>query len=852
MSQPDTFVIIDGNSLMHRAFHALPPLSNADGVYTNAVFGFLSMLFKVVGDEQPRYLAVAFDLHGPTFRHKDYSEYKAGRKPTAPELRPQFDLVRECLEKMGVKILTCPTFEADDILGTFARRCEEAGIPALLVTGDRDSMQLVTKTSNVLYTRRGVSDVVRYTPEKVLEDFGVTPAQIPDLKGLMGDASDNSPGIPGIGEKTAIKLLSAYGTLENALDHAEADLKGKQREKMIDGRMSGLMSKKIATITRYVPLDDVTLEDCRLGDMRGVLPLFEQLGLKTLTVRLLQLSGLRAEENAPAAPQIAWQDERQLLSETEISTFISALPTDARTALLMREDGVSLAAENGAQALIPYAQGLLGGGLDPLCAAKALAPLLTGARPLILWNAKRLKTEFASWGLPVTAVFDDDQIMQYLLAPQNGKYEAPENAAALLQQTLSDEHALDEQEMTKLYREIELPLLSTLYDMERDGFLVDCDELNRLGAQYDQQIAELKDEIFSLCGVAPFNLNSPQQLGSVLFDTLGLPAKKKTARGYSTDAETLNELAELHPAVDKILLYRQVAKLKSTYIDGLLRLTGRDGRIHTWFDQTIAATGRISSSEPNLQNIPVRTPMGREIRRAFIAPSGSVLVDADYSQIELRLLAHLSGDEAMCEAFTLGQDIHARTAAEVYGVPLDEVTPQMRSSAKAVNFGIVYGISDFGLASNLHISRKEAAEFISRYFARYPAIHRFMDACVSQGKAEGYSVTMYGRRRPLPELSSPNYNRRQFGERAAMNTPVQGAAADIIKIAMNAVHDELKASGLTAKLILQVHDELIVEAPEEEREQVETLLRRCMENAASLRVPLIADVHSGRSWYDTK
>ena len=428
--------------------------------------------------------------------------------------------------------------------------------------------------------------------------------------------------------------------------------------------------------------------------------------------------------------------------------------------------------------------------------------------------------------------------MQYLLAPQNGKYEAPENAAALLQQTLSDERTLDEQEMTKLYREIELPLLSTLYDMERDGFLVDCDELNRLGAQYDQQIAELKDEIFSLCGVAPFNLNSPQQLGSVLFDTLGLPAKKKTARGYSTDAETLNELAELHPAVDKILLYRQVAKLKSTYIDGLLRLTGRDGRIHTWFDQTIAATGRISSSEPNLQNIPVRTPMGREIRRAFIAPAGSVLVDADYSQIELRLLAHLSGDEAMCEAFTLGQDIHARTAAEVYGVPLDEVTPQMRSSAKAVNFGIVYGISDFGLASNLHISRKEAAEFISRYFARYPAIHRFMDACVSQGKAEGYSVTMY--------------DRRQFGERAAMNTPVQGAAADIIKIAMNAVHDELKASGLTAKLILQVHDELIVEAPEEEREQVETLLRRCMENAASLRVPLIADVHSGRSWYDTK
>ena len=820
----DTFVVVDGNSLMHRAFHALPPLSNEDGVFTNAVFGFLSMLLKVVGDERPRYLAVAFDMHGPTFRHKDYSEYKAGRKPTAPELIPQFDFVRQCLEQMGIRILTCPTFEADDILGTFARRCEEAGIPALLVTGDRDSMQLVTETTNVLYTKRGVSEVVRYTPERVREDFGVSPSQIPDLKGLMGDSSDNIPGIPGIGEKTAVKLLSAYGTLENALDHADADLKGKQREKMLDGRMSGLMSKKIATITRFVPLDDVTLEDCLLGDMTGVLPLFEQLQLKAQTLE----------------------------SENAVSSFLRALPSDARVALLMQESGFSLAASDGAQAVIPFSQGLLGGGLDPLSAAKVLGPLLTGTRRLILFNAKRLKTELAPWDLAVTAPFDDDQIMQYLIAPQSGKYEAPENAAALFTQTLSDEQTLDAQEMSRLYRDIELPLLETLYAMERDGFLVDREELTRLGAQYDAQIADLKEEIFTLCGCAPFNLNSPQQLGDILFNKLGLPAKKKTARGYSTDADTLSELSPLHPVIDKILLYRQVAKLKSTYIDGLLRLTGRDGRIHTWFDQTIAATGRISSSEPNLQNIPVRTPMGREIRRAFIAKEGCVLVDADYSQIELRLLAHLSGDEAMCEAFTLGQDIHARTAAEVYGVPIEEVTPQMRSSAKAVNFGIVYGISAFGLASNLHISPKEAADFIARYFARYPAVHQFMDACVSQGKAEGYSVTMYGRRRPLPELSSPNYNRRQFGERAAMNTPVQGAAADIIKIAMNAVHDELAKEGLSARLILQVHDELIVETPVEEQEKVTALLRRCMEGAANLRVPLIADVQAGHSWYDTK
>ncbi len=850
----ETFVIVDGNSLMHRAFHALPPLSNEDGVFTNAVFGFLSMLLKVVDDVRPQYLAVAFDMHGPTFRHKDYSEYKAGRKPTAPELIPQFDLVRECLTAMGVRQLTCPTFEADDILGTFARRCEEAGIDALLVTGDRDSMQLVTQQSHVLYTRRGVSDVVLYTPEKVLEDFGVTPQQIPDLKGLMGDASDNIPGIPGIGPKTAVKLLTTYGTLENALDHAETDLRGKQRENMVEGRMSGLMSKKIATITRYVPLDDVSLEDCRLGDLSGGMAMFEKLGLRTLMTRLTKLSH---SQEAPASQkaETEWAQETPLDDEPAISAWLSALPKEACIALVMADDGFSLAFVqdgSGLCARIPFSQGLLGGGLDPMQAAHALLPLLTGSRKLLLFGAKRLMTQLAPWDVRITAPFDDDQIMQYLLAPQSGKYEAPEHARALYVRTLADAAALEEQGMTPLYRNIELPLLDTLYAMECEGFLVDKAELERLGSQYNAQLDALREEIYALCDVPPFNLNSTQQLGEVLFGKLGLPARKKTTRGYSTDADTLQEIASLHPAIEKILLYRQVAKLNSTYIDGLLRLTGRDGRVHTWFDQTTAATGRISSSEPNLQNIPVRTAMGREIRRAFIASPGCVLVDADYSQIELRLLAHLSGDEAMCEAFQLGQDIHTRTAAEVYGVPLEAVTPQMRASAKAVNFGIVYGISDFGLANNLHIGRKEAGEFIERYFARYPAVRRFMDACVTQGRAEGYSVTMYGRRRPLPELSASNYNRRQFGERAAMNTPVQGAAADIIKIAMNAVHKRLCEQGLRAKLILQVHDELIVEAPEKEQEAVIALLSDCMENAASLRVPLVADVHAGHSWYDTK
>ena len=848
----ETFVIIDGNSLMHRAFHALPPLSNEDGLYTNAVFGFLSMLLKVAGDVRPQYLAVAFDLHGPTFRHADYEAYKAGRKPTAPELRPQFGLVQECLSAMGIRQLTCPTFEADDILGTMARRCEESGIHALLVTGDRDSMQLVTETSHVLYTKRGVSDVVLYTPEKVLEDFGVTPAQIPDLKGLMGDASDNIPGVPGIGEKTAVKLLAAYGTIENAFDHAETDLKGKQREKMIDGRMSGLMSKKIATITRHVPLDDIRIEDCRLGDMQGGREIFERLQLKSLLARLAQFAPQSAESAAQSLPAIEWKEEAALESENSIAAWLDQARHADAFSLMLLEEGFSLAAADGSRAFVPFAQGLLGGGLDPLQAASALSPLFSGTKKLVLFGGKRLMTQLSSWGIAFSADLDDVQLMAYLLAPQSGKYEAPEHAAALYEQYLSSIDALKTQDMLALYRDIELPLLHTLYAMEREGFLVDRDELARLGAQYAGQIAALREEVFALCGVEPFNLNSTQQLGSVLFDKLGLPARKKTQRGYSTDAETLQELSGMHPAIDKILAYRQVTKLNSTYIEGLLRLTGRDGRIHSWFDQTIAATGRISSSEPNLQNIPVRTEMGREIRRAFIAKPGCVLVDADYSQIELRLLAHLSGDEAMCDAFNRGQDIHARTAAEVFGVPIEDVTPHMRSSAKAVNFGIVYGISDFGLASNLHISRKEAGEFIERYFARYPAIRRFMDECIARGKADGYSVTMYGRRRPLPELSSSNYNRRQFGERAAMNTPVQGAAADIIKIAMNAVRKRLADEGLQAKLILQVHDELIVECPIEEEERVSSLLAQCMEGAAKLAVPLIADVHAGHSWFDTK
>ncbi len=851
MEESKTFVIIDGNSLMHRAFHALPPLTNRDGIYTNAVFGFLSMMIKVVNDYSPEYLAVAFDLKGPTFRHKKYDAYKAGRKATAPELAPQFDLIREVLSAMGVRILTCATFEADDILGTFARRCEEAGIHALLVTGDRDSMQLVSETSHVLYTKRGVTDIVLYTPEKVLEDFGVTPEHITDLKGLMGDASDNIPGIPGIGEKTAVKLLTTYGTLEEVLAHAEADLKGKQREKIIEGSANGLLSKMLATINRNVPLDDVSLEDCRRQPFDGGFDLLRKLDMTSIITRL---DKMQTAPSQPSTPSIPWQEETVLSAISDIEELIALADAhpDIPLAFFSFRGQISLAFSDGRRYTVAIAENLLSIGLDYFDAIKTFSSLFSGNRKLVLYNAKQLMTELSSYDLSLSAPYDDELIIQYLLAPQKGKYEAPENASSLLEKYLTDYSALTAAGMQSLYETIELPLTKTLFSMERAGFLVDEEVLSSLGKSYDQQISDLKARILELCGVGDFNINSTQQLGDVLFNKMQLPAGRKTQRGYSTDAETLQNLADKHPVINEILTYRQITKLKSTYIDGLLKLKDRNGRIHSWFDQTIAATGRISSSEPNLQNIPVRTEMGKEIRRAFIASPGCSLVDADYSQIELRILAHLSGDAAMQDAFLRGQDIHTRTAAEVYGVPLEEVTPQMRSSAKAVNFGIVYGISDFGLARDLHISRREAGDFIAKYFARYPAIHRFMDECVTKGKTNGYSETLYGRRRPLPELSSPNYNTRQFGERAAMNTPVQGTAADIIKIAMNAVYTRLQDEHLGAKLILQVHDELIVDTPEEETEKVIALLRDCMEHAATLSVPLLADVHAGRSWFDTK
>lgn len=851
-------IAVDGNSLLHRAFHAIGELDDAQGRPTNAIYGFTAMLLKVLADRAPSHLAIAFDMHGPTFRHEQFEAYKGTRKPTDEKLIEQFPRAKEMLRAMGICLLEVQTFEADDILGTLARQCEEEGLAALLVTGDRDALQLVTDRTHVLYTRRGISDTVEFDPATVLETYGVTPSQIPDLKGLMGDHSDNIPGVPGIGEKTAVKLLQAYGTLGNVLAHTD-EQKGKLRERLETYREQAEQSLWLATITREVPIS-CTPDDYALGDLRGGREAFEALSFKSLLPRLNKLTAARkgADEAVGVPEETVPRDYgAPLLLQTPEA--ICAYAKKTPLAALQYGKDITLATDGG-WAVIPLRQDLLSEGLQPEEAFAALAPLFRGKERLRVTDAKRLLHFLEGFGLvyPGACIADDALLAGFLLDPLHSDKTLSSlpgedmDARALWTLCLAQQAALDEGGMTALYRDMEMPLMRVLLDMERDGFLVDRAELRRLGEGLSSQENKLREEVVSLTGGIPFNLNSPKQLAEVLFERLGLPPGRKTKSGFSTDAETLEGLKPFHPAIEKLLEYRQVAKLNATYIEGLLSQIESDGRVRTRFDQTTAVTGRLSSNEPNLQNIPVRTEMGREIRRAFLAREGWTLVDADYSQIELRILAHLSGDKGMIDAFTSGQDIHTRTAAEVYGVAAEDVTPAMRSAAKAVNFGIVYGISDYGLARNIGVSRKEAGAFIERYFARYPDVRQYMDKAVAEGKALGYAMTMFGRRRPLPELASGNYNTRAFGERAAMNTPVQGAAADIIKLAMVRVHRELAAQGLSARLILQVHDELIVEAPDAEAETVARLVDDCMEQVAVLRVPLLVDVHCGKTWYDAK
>ncbi len=854
----EKLIAIDGNSLVHRAFYALPPMTTADGKPTGALHGFFGMLLKLIATS-PDYLAVGFDMHGPTFRHKEYADYKAGRKETPDDLRAQIRTLRELLKKMGICVIECESFEADDILGTLSHQCEEQGIDALLVTGDRDALQLVSPSTHVLMTKKGISETVEFTPEVLAEAYGLAPDRMRDLKGLMGDSSDNIPGVPGVGEKTALKLLSDYGSLENVLACA-GEIPGKLGERIRDSADSARLSYRIGTIDRNAPIAQ-TLEDCRFRPerIRDASADLLALELRSIVSRLPKDESAPTRNDAQGAPTY---ETVPLETEADVAKFAREAELATQLAIDF-SDALSFSVSPGRSYMIRQGDDLAAACLEPQTIWRALGPALENPNiPKIVFDSKRLRHILARFGLALAGDVFDLMIADYLLNAVRpaGTLAAlverrlhGETCCAALLFSLRDamQRELVEADMLPLYTDMEYPLSKVLFEMEREGFLVDEAILHALGAQFERQIADLSAEIYALAGET-FNILSPKQLGHILFEKLGLNTGRKNKTGFSTDADTLENLADSHPVVPKVLEYRFVAKLKSTFIDGLLQSRSPDGRIRTQFNQCVTATGRISSTEPNLQNIPVRTEQGREIRKAFVSSPGNVLVGADYSQIELRILAHLSGDERMIAAFNSGADIHRRTASEVFGVPFSDVSNDQRSAAKAVNFGIVYGISDFGLARNLGIPVKQAARYIQQYFMRYERVHAFMQDCVQQGKERGYAVTMFRRRRALPELTSGNYNTRSFGERVAMNMPIQGSAADIIKLAMVRVTDALKKEGLAAKLILQIHDELIIDTPAAEAERVAAIVHEAMEQVAKLAVPLEADVKTGHSWYDTK
>ena len=854
----EKLVLLDGYSLMYRAYHALQtPMSAPDGTPTNAVHGFLMMLFKVISEERPTGLAVAFDMHAPTFRAEIFDGYKATRKPMPDDLRMQDPIIREMIEHMEIPILECPGYEADDILGTISKACESEGRQVLLVTGDRDSFQLAGEHTSILYTRKGISETCLVTPDYVRETYGVTPEQLIDVKSLMGDASDNIPGVAGVGEKTALRLIQTYGSLEETLARADTDEKGKLRERLIAGAEQARMSRRLAEIVRSAPVE-IDFESWKLGRLIRGIPRLKELGMNMAAKKLYEtaraLSPDGEVEPVPAREALPRVKVEEIHTLQELGERCAGIEAGAWLAVHAGAD-FTLACEDVCLRL-PLGGDLLSSGIEADEALAVAAPLLGSAGRVELWNVKTLPMDIG----PLRDRAFDVMLAAYALNPQRRSFDADAlcedegvedfaRCPAMALHRLAERQAemMRAQGLEAIFADVEMPLAFVLRDMEREGFLVDADELRRLGVSFGAEIARISKEIYDEAG-GQFNLNSPKQLAEVLFERLGLPAQKKNHRGYSTDAEVLEGLAENHPICAKILEYRKYQKLKSTYIDSLIQLRDAQGRVHSRFEQVATATGRLSSNEPNLQNIPVRTELGREIRGAFVARPGCVLVDADYSQIELRVLAHIAGDETMIAAFIAGEDIHARTAAEVYGVSIGEVTSQMRSACKAVNFGIVYGISDFALAKNIGVSRREAKEFIERYLARYSGVKAYMENSVREARDRGYALTLMGRRRYIPEILSGNYNLRSFGERCAMNSPIQGTAADIIKAAMIRVDAELKRRGLETRLILQVHDELILEAPEAEAEEAAPLLRECMEGVMELAVPLRADVSIGSDW----
>lgn len=866
-------VAIDGNSIMNRAFYGImnsKMLMTSDGTYTNAIYGFLSILNKLLQDENPDYICVAFDLKAPTFRHKKYEEYKATRKGMPDELRVQMPIIKDVLRAMNIKILELEGYEADDIIGTISKYGNENNIDVLLLTGDRDYLQLATDkvTVRIPTTKMGKTDYADYTPNVILEKFGIEPIQFIEIKGLMGDTSDNIPGVPGVGEKTAFSLITKYKNLDtiyNALDKGEEleGIKGKLKEKLIENKDLAYLSRELGTIYKDVPLG-IMLEDIKRIEPNNdeLYNLFAKLQLK----KFIESMNLKANENKIVSTFDDSKMEIEDLEKIDLSSI--------KELAYYYDEGLAIYANGKAY----YKKSPSKEEFEKIFASDILK---------IGFKEKEMYLKLKDIGIIPNNLMFDLEIAAYIMNPSKSTYKLDdiimEELNIILEDKISNEQIsfegfgesakdnkeeiakyaryiykckekyeeeLKEKEQLKLFSEVEMPLVKVLAEMEYVGVYVDKEMLKQYSIILNQKVNELTKEIYETAGIE-FNINSPKQLGEVLFEKLNLPVIKKTKTGYSTDGDVLEKLKEEHPVIDKILEYRTLSKLKATYVDGMLPLINeKTQRIHAKFNQTVTATGRISCTDPNLQNIPIRTEIGRELRKIFVAKEGCTLIDADYSQVELRVLAHMSGDETMIKAFNDDVDVHAMTASQVFNVPLEEVTKQMRSEAKAVNFGIVYGISDFGLATNIGIGRKKAKEYIEKYFEKYPKIKEYMDNAVEHCKEKGYVETLWGRRRYVPEIKSNNYNVRQFGERVAMNAPIQGTAADIIKIAMVNIENELEERKLKSKLILQVHDELVIEAPEEEIEIAKELLIRNMQNVIKMKVPLKAEAGMGKTWYE--
>lgn len=876
-------VLIDGHSILNRAFFGLPDLTNAEGLHTNAVYGFLNIMFKILDEEKPDFLTVAFDVHAPTFRHKMFDAYKGTRKPMAEELRQQIPLIKEMLTSMGVVIVEKEGYEADDILGTISRMGEEAGLEVSVVSGDRDLLQLATKHVKIRIpkTKKTGTEIEDYYEEDVKERYQVTPKEFIDVKALMGDTADNIPGVPGIGEKTATNIIAAYQTIENAYAHADEIKPKRASENLKEYYDKAKLSKTLATIDVHAEIDydmekaalsNLYTEEaflmCRRLDFKNILKRFE-----------MDAPGNRVEESFRYV-----EDEKragEILAKAEDGAGMFLVAESGRLLGVSfsfgEEENYFLAVTDGFSqeylieelrnkilkgfsfsvidlkqtvkllSLADEEEGLRKSGFDCGIAAYLLNPILNS------YNYEDIAKDYLNLLLPSRFELLGKLSLTHAMEEKREEFLKFACFSAYVAKKSREELSgrLKETGMKELYDTIELPLVYVLAHMEQEGIRADREALKAYSGSLDARIAELEKMIYEKSG-REFNINSPKQLGVVLFEELKMPYGKKTKTGYSTAADVLEKLAAEYPIVADILEYRQLTKLKSTYGEGLAGYIDDTERIHSTFHQTITATGRISSTEPNLQNIPIRMELGRLIRKVFLPKEGCVFVDADYSQIELRVLAHMSGDESLIQAYREAKDIHKTTASQVFHIPFEEVTDLQRRNAKAVNFGIVYGISSFGLSQDLSISKKEAAEYIERYFETYPKIKAFLDSLVGEAKEKGYSVTLYGRRRPVPELSSSNFMQRSFGERVAMNAPIQGTAADIIKIAMIRVHDRMQREGLESRLLLQVHDELLIEAKISELEKVQRILKEEMQGAASLAVSLEIDMHTGNNWYEAK